>query len=226
MDIRVFLLILNTVVIFLAPVVYATMKIGSDVTEINEEQAHKERRVLGWYVASIAIGALALPLMLIREIWRWKRDKSSRFEWGDVGRCGMIIVAGCCLHFCLLLLTSCSATKPVTAERIVYKTDTLYKTNVRADTFRILDSVFVNQYAKGDTIYKEKTSYKWRDKVSVRVDTLYKNAIITDSVRMPIPVVRELSAWEKTSMRVGKLTIGVVVTVAILMLLWLIHRKK
>lgn len=136
---------------------------------------------------------------------------------------GLLLGIAVCLMLCAL--NGCSAARPITAERIVYKTDTLYKTDVRADTFRVLDSVFVFQYTRGDTIYKEKTSYKWRDRVSLRVDTLHKTAIRTDSVRMPVPVERKLTAWEKTSMCVGKFTLGVAVLAIALLLLWLLHRK-
>ena len=227
MDTNNFLLVINTVIIILALTVCVVREMLNITGQTAEKQAAKENSIMGWLFASAIIGWLALPVMIGVKIWHWKRDNLSRFEWEDAYRKGITIMLGGCVQLFLLAMTSCSSVRqPVAIEHIVFKTDTLYKTNVSVDTFRVLDSVFVNQYVKGDTIYKEKTSYKWRDKVSVRVDTLYKTAIITDSIRMPIPVVRELSAWEKTSMRVGKLTIGVVVIVAILIPLWLIHRKK
>lgn len=140
------------------------------------------------------------------------------------------LVGGLLIGFivCALLsiLCGCSTTRPVVVERVIMKTDTLYKTNVRADTLRILDSVFVNQYTKDDTVYKEKTIWKWRDKVSIKTDTIYKVALQTDSVRLPIPVERKLSTWEKTQMYVGDLAIGAVVTAIVSLLLWLIHRRK
>lgn len=228
MDIRSFLLILNAFVIVFALTVFVVREMLNVVGETAEEQAEKENGMMGWFLASSIIGWLALPVMIGVKTWRWKRDKLSHFEWDKVVRNGMVIMLGGCVQMLLLMLTSCSSVRPsVATERIMYKTDTLYKTNVRADTFRVLDSVFVNQYVKGDTVYKEKTAYKWRDKVSVRVDTLYKTAIRTDSVRIPVPVERRLSAWEKTSMYLGKfITAGVVVMAITSLLLWLIHRKK
>ena len=227
MDIRGFLLILNAIIVISTLVIYTIIGENLNIVgETNEEQARNEKGFTGWFLVSVVIGVLALPIMVAREIWHSKRDKLPRFEWDTVGRYGFAIILGSCLNTCLLVFTSCSAAKPITTERIVYKIDTLYKMNVRADTLHILDSVFVNQYVKGDTVYKEKTAYKWRDKVSVRVDTLYKNALRTDSVRVPTPVERKLTAWEKTSMYVGKFAIGVVVMVVVSLLLWLIHRKK
>lgn len=219
---------MNAVIILM--VFVASIFMGKGVHHMgdtDEEQIRSDKGILKWYLLSILTGVLAIPIMVMRETWKWNREKLSRFEWcSRVVRRGFLIVAGSCLHLCLLLLTSCSSVQPVTTERTVYKTDTLYKTNVRADTFRVLDSVYVNQYMKGDTVYKEKTAYKWRDKVSVKVDTIYKTTLRTDSIRMPIPVERKLSAWEETSMRVGKFAIGVIVMTAIILLLWLIHRRK
>ena len=137
---------------------------------------------------------------------------------------GLLLGAAVCLMFCAL--GGCSTAKPVVVERVVTKTDTLYKTNARADTLRILDSVFVNQYSKGDTVYKEKTTWKWRDKVSVRVDTIYKVALQTDSVRIPMSVKRKLSTWEQTQMWVGKISICIVGFALLTLLIWLIHRKR
>ena len=129
----------------------------------------------------------------------------------------------CCL---LCVLSGCSTAKPMATERIVYKTDTLYTTNMRADTLRILDSVFVNQYTKGDTVYKEKTTWMWRDKVSIKTDTVYKVALQTDSVRIPMSVKRKLSTWEQTQMWVGKIAIYIVGFALLTLLIWLIHRKR
>lgn len=184
MDIRGYLLILNAVVVITTLVAYTIFGENLNmVGETDEEQARNEKNLTGWFLVSSVIGVLALPVMVAREIWQWKRDKLSRFEWDNVGRYGLAIVFGTCLNTCLLVATSCSATKPVTTERIVHKVDTLYKTNVRADTFRILDSVFVNQYIKGDTVYNEKTAYKWRDRIQVHVDTVWRVAQTADTVR-------------------------------------------
>lgn len=218
METKCILIVLNTIAILCILIGSILAYDASDEKDDDEQENKKDSSTL-WFFASIVIGAFVLPIMFVKEA----RGVLTNRDWGREFRA---IVVGCCLHLCLLLLTSCSTPRSVVVERVVTKTDTLYKTNVRADTLRILDSVFVNQYTKGDTVYKEKTTWKWRDKVSIKTDTIYKVALQTDSVRLPIPVERKLSTWEKTKMYVGDLAIGVVVTTIVSLLLWLIHRRK
>ena len=52
----------------------------------------------------------------------------------------------------LTLLFGCSTPQPVVVERVVVKTDTLYKARTSADTFRLHDSVYVEHYTRGDTV--------------------------------------------------------------------------
>lgn len=125
----------------------------------------------------------------------------------------------------LTLLCGCSTPQPVVVERVVVKTDTLYKARTRADTFRLHDSVYVEHYTRGDTVYSQKSVWRWRDRISVKTDTIYKAMLQTDTTRLPIPVEHKLSTWERTQMRVGQFTIGAVVLV-VLSLLWLIHRRR
>lgn len=130
------------------------------------------------------------------------------------------------LHVLLLVMTSCTTPKPIVLERVINKTDTLYKTNYKADTFRLHDSVYVEHYTLGDTVYSQKSVWRWCDRISVKTDTIYKAMLQTDTTRLPIPVERKLSTWERTQMRVGQFTIGAVVLVVLSLLLWLIHRRR
>lgn len=129
---------------------------------------------------------------------------------------------------CALLTLSfgCSTPQPVVVERVVVKTDTLYKARTSADTFRLHDSVYVEHYTRGDTVYRQKSVWRWRDRISTKTDTIYKAMLQTDTTRLPIPVERRLSTWERTQMRVGQFTIGAVVLCLISLLLWLIHRRR
>lgn len=126
----------------------------------------------------------------------------------------------------LTLLFGCSTPQPVVVERVVVKTDTLYKARTSADTFRLHDSVYVEHYTRGDTVYRQKSVWRWRDRISTKTDTIYKAMLQTDTTRLPIPVERRLSTWERTQMRVGQFTIGAVVLCLISLLLWLIHRRR
>lgn len=196
------------------------------VDEGYDENKRNRQGAIGWLVASIFMGVLALPAMVLREVYQWKRYKLPGIEWDDICRYGFTIIIGSMLHLLLLVMTSCTTQKPVVLERVVNKTDTLYKTNYIADTFRVYDSIYVERYAVGDTIYKTKNVYKWRDRVSVKTDTIYKSILRADSIPVPVPVEHKATWWERTQMFVGLFTIGAVVLVVLSLLLWLIHRKE
>lgn len=88
----------------------------------------------------------------------------------------------------LMCLAGCSTCKPVVVERVVNKTDTLYNASQRVDSFRIHDSVYVETYTMGDTVYKTRVEWRWRDRISCRADTVYKTVLRSDSVQVPVPV--------------------------------------
>ena len=55
------------------------------------------RDVIGvfcWFFLSVVIGFPAFPIMVVREVYQWKRYKLKKFEWEDVIRYGIIIVLG------------------------------------------------------------------------------------------------------------------------------------
>lgn len=196
------------------------------IDESYDENKRNRQGAIGWFIASIFVGVLALPVMVLREVYQWKRYKLPSIEWDDICRYGFTIIVGSTLHLLLLVMTSCTTPKPVVLERIINKTDTLYKTNYKADTFRVHDSIYVESHAVGDTIYKTKNVYKWRDRVSVKTDTIYKSILRADSIPVPVPVEHKATWWERTQMHVGLFTIGAVVLVVLSLLLWLIHRKE
>ena len=196
------------------------------VDEGYDENKRNRQGAIGWFIASIFVGVLALPVMVLREVYQWKRYKLPDIERDDICRYGFTIIIGSMLHLLLLVMTSCATPKPVVLERVINKTDTLYKTNYIADTFRVHDSIYVESYSVGDTIYKTKNVYKWRDRVSVKTDTIYKSILRADSIPVPVPVEHKATWWERTQMFVGLFTIGAVVLVVLSLLLWLIHRKE
>lgn len=116
----------------------------------------------------------------------------------------------------LMCLAGCSTCKPVVVERVVNKTDSLYNASQRVDTFRIHDSVYVETYTMGDTVYKTRVEWRWRDRISCRADTVYKTVLRCDSVQVPVPFKY------KTSLRGGlnDFWVNIIIIVAFL-LLWL-----
>lgn len=227
MDIRGILMLLNCIVLgaTMLFVFYKADKLDV-VDEGYDENKQNRQGAIGWFIASIFVGVLALPVMVLREVYQWKRYKLPSIEWDDICRYGFAIVIGSMLHVLLLVMTSCTTPKPIVLERVINKTDTLYKTNYKADTFQLHDSVYVEHYTRGDTVYSQKSVWRWRDRISVKTDTIYKAMLQTDTTRLPIPVERKLSTWERTQMHVGQFTIGAVVLVVLSLLLWLIHRRR
>ena len=92
--------------------------------------------------------------------------------------------------FTILLLTGCSTTRtievPVENVRTEYKTDTVlqYKNLI------VKDSIFINQYVKGDTVYRDRYKYKYIN----NTDTLYRDRYIhvTDSIDRPVYIDKEV----------------------------------
>ena len=57
--------------------------------------------LFGWFVVSLLIGLFALPLMVGREIYQYKRYHLPRFEWEDVVRYSIVILASSLLRYFL-----------------------------------------------------------------------------------------------------------------------------
>lgn len=133
------------------------------------------------------------------------------------------VVMTICIGF-IMCCTSCSSAKPVVLERTLH--DTAYVERMRVDSILQRDSVWLEVYSKGDTVYKNKYVDRWRDRLRIRHDTVY--ATRTDSVRVPPVQERKISKWERLLVTVGKgfmyiLFVGL--TIAIIGLIWLRHRK-
>lgn len=227
MDIREILMLLNCIILGATTLFIFHKAAQLDMVDEGYDENKRNRQgAIGWFIASIFVGVLALPVMVLREVYQWKRYKLPGIEWDDICRYGFTIIVGSMLHLLLLVMTSCATPKPVVLERVINKTDTLYKTNYQADTFRVHDSIYVESYMVGDTIYKTKNVYKWRDRVSIKTDTIYKSILRADSIPVPVPVEHKATWWEQTQMFVGKIAVGAVVLCLISLLLWLIHRRR
>ena len=84
--------------------------------------------------------------------------------------------------FLACLLVSCKTTKEVQTEYVdryvhdsiyIERADTLVKVDVRRDSVLLRDSVFVNVWQSADTIYKVREVWKYRDRVSIKHDTIW-----------------------------------------------------
>lgn len=97
------------------------------------------------------------------------------------------------------ILSGCRSTKVIPEERVVYKTDTLWRTEVRKDSVYIenTDTFLI----KGDTVRE----IRWRTRYVTKMltDTLYKTK--TDSIVLTrrVEVEKSLTRWQKVKMKVG-----------------------
>jgi len=108
----------------------------------------------------------------------------------------------------VLLLSSCSRRVYVPVETV--RVDTFVKTAVRVDSVRLTDSVYVSERTVGDTVYVVKTRTQWRDRLQLRVDTVYRSK--TDTLTKVVEVVVEKKAKRRKvwPWLLGALAVGVV----------------
>lgn len=142
----------------------------------------------------------------------------------------------------IMLLSGCKTTRYVPVERMrtEYKDRVVAVHDTVRDSVLVLNDVYrhdsVSVRMKGDTVYVERWHTlrqtavdKGRTLQSIAAhDTLYLTR--TDSVRVPLPVERKLTKWERT-FRVAKdvfAVAGVVVTLAgmTFVVLWLRERRQ
>ena len=117
----------------------------------------------------------------------------------------------------LLLMTGCQ-TKYIAVPEYHMETVTQYKhDSIFIETFKT-DSVVVHE--GGDTVTVEKWHWAWRDRWHdvVRVDSFIR----TDSIRVPYPVERKLSKWERVKMDYGATAIGVSLTAVLGVVAWIL----
>lgn len=118
------------------------------------------------------------------------------------------------LALCLMMV-GCKSTIYVPTEKIVH--DSIYITHTRIDSIKEIDSVFVNQYLKGDTIFLEKTKYVYRYKDKLRIDTIIESH--TDSITNTIEVEKKLTKWQAFKQDIGEIAIGLTFILIVLLII-------
>lgn len=109
-----------------------------------------------------------------------------------------------CVFAIILMITSCTTTRYVTVPEYHYK-DSVRFVNHR-DSIYSRDSIFI--YSKGDTIYHEHFSVKYKE--FIHNDTVL--VIHRDSIYTPCPVVTEkvvhsMYWWQETLLWIGIIAI-------------------
>jgi hypothetical protein len=121
----------------------------------------------------------------------------------------------------LTLLFGCRSVKYVPVPSV--SVDSVYVDRWLRDSVYLHDSVFVNHYSKGDTVFVDRLVTKYRYKDRWRYDTVA--VVRADSVRVPYPVEKELSWWQQTRLAAFPiLTVAIIVLAFIIA--WLVKKLK
>lgn len=126
------------------------------------------------------------------------------------------------LALCLMIV-GCKTTY-VPIEREVVKYDSIYIHSIKVDSVKEIDSVFVNTYIKGDTIFQDKYKYVYRYKDKLRIDTMLVERVDSVYIEKPIMIEKQLSWWQKTKQDIGGIAIGVAIAL-LLYLAYMIYRR-
>ena len=122
---------------------------------------------------------------------------------------------------CILIsmLTGCKSVQYVPVETV--RTDSVYIDRFQRDSIYQRDSIFVNRWTAGDTVYQDKVVWKYVYRDKVKYDTV---AILrSDTVRVPYPVERRLTKWEQVRLNVGGWAIGCMVITIIIFSIYIIR---
>lgn len=110
----------------------------------------------------------------------------------------------------LVMLTGCKTkyvSVPEYHTQYVVRTDSVEKW----DSIYLHDSTYI--YKVGDTVsvyvYRDKYMYKYLDRI--HIDTLMK----TDSIRVPYPVEKRLTKWERVKMETGGISLVIICVIII-----------
>ena len=52
-----------------------------------------------WFLLSVLIGIITLPLMIWREVYQYYKYQLLRFEWEDVMRYSLVIIIGSVVNY-------------------------------------------------------------------------------------------------------------------------------
>lgn len=125
-------------------------------------------------------------------------------------------------YIILSLLAGCKSVQYVPVETV--RTDSIYVDRYQRDSIYQRDSVFVNRWTAGDTVYQDKVVWKYVYRDKVKYDTV---AILrSDTVRVPYPVERRLTTWEQVRLNVGGWAIGAVIIFILIVVGIIVYKLK
>ena len=121
----------------------------------------------------------------------------------------------------VVVFAGCTTTRYVPVPSV--SVDSVYVDRWLRDSVYLHDSVFVNQYSKGDTLFVDKvvTKYKYKDRW--RQDTVA--VVRADSVQVPYPIEKDLGWWEKTRLYSFPVLVAMVAVLAFV-IVWLVKKLR
>ena len=122
--------------------------------------------------------------------------------------------------FCIILLTSAIWSCRSLPQASRATTDTVYINKIQRDSIYHRDSIYIRD--KGDTVWVERYKYLYRDKL--RHDTLYLSR--TDSIKIPYPVEKELTRWQRMKMELGGWAFGIIIAFALIIVGWILYNSR
>lgn len=126
----------------------------------------------------------------------------------------------------LVVLTGCKTIEYVPVEKVVTQVDSIYINKVQVDSIFERDSIFVNQYIKGDTVYCDKVSYVYRYRDKLRIDTLHHwnvDSVLMNHTRI-VEVEKPPTIWQSFIHYLGILGFAVIVVFLIKGIIWIIKK--
>lgn len=122
----------------------------------------------------------------------------------------------------LSLLAGCKSVQYVPVETV--RTDSVYVDHYLRDSIYQRDSVFINRWTAGDTVYQDKVVWKYVYRDKVKYDTV---AILrSDTINVPYPVECKLSKWEQLKLNVGGWAISIIIIIVLIVMGCMVYKLK
>lgn len=122
-----------------------------------------------------------------------------------------------------MVCVGCKSVKYVEVETI--RLDTLHHYEFQLDSIVRIDSIYEREYIKGDTVFKEKESYSYRNTHKAKADTIRETKV--EYVEKPIEVEKKLTAWQKFKINAGEWMLGgIVALLVVFAFLWVAKWRR
>lgn len=130
---------------------------------------------------------------------------------GCIAQVGAFVIA---LFICALITMCCTGcSRTIIEERPVYVHDTLTTVQLRVDSVLHHDSIYVETFTRGDTVFLTKYTERWHDRIKLRTDTIreVKEVPVTITKTEVKEVPAKLTWWQLFLQWLGCLSLGAII---------------